>query len=79
MLRAFNVGFQKVYKSCLLLLVAFPGFFVCTVASLNVPAMIVCEVARKVTDTELFPQHIIADLNSGITVMYIKQLLKLCI
>ena len=79
MLRAFNVGFQKVYKSCLLLLVAFPGFFVWTVASLNVPAMIVCEVARKVTNTKLFPQHNIADLNPGITVLYIKQLLQLCI
>ena len=39
----------------------------CTVASLNVAAKIVYEVARKVLDTEVFPQHNIAGLISGIT------------
>ena len=69
MLRAFTVGFCKVYKSCLLLLVALPGLIdtLCTVASLKVPAIIIYNVATKVLDTELFPQHTIADLNSGIT------------
>ena len=38
----------------------------CTVASLKVPAMSVYDVATMVLDTELFPQHNIADLNSGI-------------
>ena len=61
---AFTVGFQKVYKSCLLLLVALPGLIV---ASLKVVAMIVFDVAKKVLDTEKFPQHTIADLNSGIS------------
>ena len=69
MLRAFTVGFCKVYKSCLLLLVALPGLIdtLCTVASLKVPAIIIYNVATKVLDTELFPQHTIADLNFGIT------------
>ena len=61
---AFTVGFQKVYKSCLLLLVALPDLIV---ASLKVVAMIVFDVAKKVLDTEKFPQHNIADLNSGIS------------
>ena len=61
---AFTVGFQKVYKSCLLLLVALPGLIV---ASLKVVAMIFFDVAKKVLDTEKFPQHTIADLNSGIS------------
>ena len=61
---AFTVDFQKVYKSCLLLLVALPGLIV---ASLKVVAMIVFDVAKKVLDTEKFPQHTIADLNSGIS------------
>ena len=39
----------------------------CTVASLKVPALIVDDVATKERDLELFPQHNIADLNSGIT------------
>ena len=39
----------------------------CIVASLNVAAKIVYEVARKVLDTEVFPQHNIAGLISGIT------------
>ena len=39
----------------------------CTVASLKVPTMIVFDVATKVLGTELFPQHNIADLNSGIS------------
>ena len=29
--------------------------------------MIIYEVATKVLDTEIFPQHTTADLNSGIT------------
>ena len=61
---AFTVGFQKVYKSCLLLLVALPGLIV---ASLKGVAMIVFDVAKKVLDTEKFPQHTIVDLNSGIS------------
>ena len=70
MLRAFTVGFQKVHKNCLLLLVAFPGLIdtlFCTTASLKDTAMIVCDVATKVLHTEKFPQHTIAGLNSSIT------------
>ena len=67
MLCAFTVGFLESFKSCLLLLVALPGFIdTLAVASLKVPAMIVYDVATKVLDTKLFPQHTIADLNSGI-------------
>ena len=49
--------FEKVIKSCLLLLAALPALIdlFCTVASLKVPAMIVYDVATKVLDTELFP------------------------
>ena len=39
----------------------------CTVASLKVPALIVYDVATKILNIEFFPQHNIADLNSGIT------------
>ena len=67
MLCTFIVGFQKVYKSCLLLLVALPGLIVTLLQSLKVSSMIVYDVATKVLDTELFPQHTIADLSSGIT------------
>ena len=69
MLRAITVGFQKVLKSCLLLLVALSGLIdtLCTVASLTVPAMIVYDVAAKVLGTEEFPEHNIAELNSGTT------------
>ena len=69
MLHTFTVGFQKILKSCLLLPVALPGLIntLLTVASLKVPAMTVYDVATKVLDTEVFPQHNIADLNSGIT------------
>ena len=67
MLSAFTVGFQKVLKSCLLLLVGLPGLIdtLCTVASLKVPAMIVFDVATKLLGTEEFPQHNIAELNTG--------------
>ena len=37
------------------------------VASLKVPAMIVHDVVTKVLDTEIFSQHSIVDLISGIT------------
>ena len=70
MFRSFIVGFfQKVYKSCLLLLVAFPGLIdiFCTVASWKVLSMIVPDVETKVLDIEIFRQYTIADLNSGIT------------
>ena len=68
MFSAFPVSFQKVHKSCLLLLVALLGSIdtLCKVVGLKVPAMIVYDVATKVLDTELFPQHTIADVNSGI-------------
>ena len=39
----------------------------CTDVSLKVPAKIVYDIATKVLDTEIFPQHTIAALNSGIT------------
>ena len=69
MLHAFTVGFQKVLKNSLLLLVAFPDLIdtLGTVASLKVPTMIVYNVAIKVLGTEEFPQHDIAELNSGAT------------
>ena len=36
--------------------------------------MIIYDVATKVLDIELFPQHTIADLNSGITfIVYFSQ------
>ena len=38
----------------------------CTVASSKVPAIIVYDLATKVIDTEIFPQHNIAGLISGI-------------
>ena len=53
------LAFYKVYKSCLLLLTALP--------SSKVLSMIVFDAEKKVLDTEIFPQHIIADLNSEIT------------
>ena len=59
MLRAFTVGFQKVYESCLLLLVAFPGLIDTLLHSRQ---MIVYDVATNVLDTEIFPQHTMADL-----------------
>ena len=34
----------------------------------RIPAMIVYDVAKKLIDTELFPEHNIADLNSDIFV-----------
>ena len=64
---------NMVYTSCLtsyflllmLCLVSLSLFG--TVASLKVPAMIVYHMATNVLDTEIFPQHTLADLNSGIT------------
>ena len=41
----------------------------CTVVSLKVLPTIVFEVETKVLDTEMFPQHTIADLNCGITII----------
>ena len=38
----------------------------CTVASLKVPAVIVYDVATKVLDTKMFPQHDIAGMISAI-------------
>ena len=40
-----------------------------TVASLKVSAMIFYDMATKAAGTELSPQHKIADLSSGITVI----------
>ena len=50
--RTFTIGFEKVVKSCLLLLAAFPCLMdtLCTVASLKVPTMIVYDVATKSLD-----------------------------
>ena len=45
----------------------------CTVASLKVPVMIVCDMVMNVHDTKWFPQHSIADLISGITVIVLFQ------
>ena len=65
MLLAFTIWFQKVFKTCLLLIVALPNLIAlfCPVAGLKIPAMIVYDVATKVLDTEMSPQHTIADLN----------------
>ena len=51
---------------------ALPGLIdtVCTVAILKVPAMIVYDVATKLLDTEICPQHNISNLISGKTVIY---------
>ena len=53
----FTVAFEKSYDSCHLHLVAF--------ASLKVISMNVFDTGMKILDTELFPQHNIANLNSG--------------
>ena len=53
------LAFYNVYKSCLLLLIALP--------SSKVLSMIVFDAEKKVLDTKIFLQHIIADLNSEIT------------
>ena len=67
MLRAFTIGFEKVSKSCLLLLVALPSVIDTFLQSYWLtPVMIVYDVATKVLDTQLFSQHNIADFNSGI-------------
>ena len=39
----------------------------CTIASLKVPAIVAFDVATMVLDTEKFPLHTIAELNSSIT------------
>ena len=69
MLRAFPVGFQKVYKSYLLLLLVLPSLIDTILHSclLTFSAMIVSDVVTEVLDTELFPQHTITDLNCSIT------------
>ena len=73
MLCAFAVGFEKVFKSCLLLLAALIGLTLpCAIASLQAPAMIVYDVTTKVLGTEEFPQHV-ADLISGITFVLFSQ------
>ena len=59
--------FLEILKSCLLFFVALPGLIdTLAVTSLKVPAMIVYDVATKVLDTEIFPQHNSAGLISGI-------------
>ena len=61
---------MKVIKSYPLFLAALLNLIgtLCSVTTLKVPAMIVNEVATvDVLGTEFFPQHNIADLNSGIT------------
>ena len=61
------------FKSCLLFLVALSGFttLCCTVPSFKCPAMNVHDVATKELDTELFSQHTIANMNSGITFIFL--------
>ena len=62
----FYCWFWKIYKSCVLLLVALPDLIDTLAqlpASLKVPAMIVYDVATKVLDTEIFLHHTIVDLN----------------
>ena len=50
---------------------ALPGLTVfCPVASLKVSAMIAFDVVTKLLDTEKFPPHTIADLNSGLHFMH---------
>ena len=57
MLRVFTVGFEKVLKSCLLLDAASTGLIeiFCSAAGLRVLTMVVCAVATKILDRELFP------------------------
>ena len=57
MLRVFTVGFEKVLKSCLLLVAASTGLieFFCATAGLRDPTMVVYAVATKILDRELFP------------------------
>ena len=69
MLHAFTIGFERVLKICFLLLAALSGFPFYLVASLKIPAMIIC-------GTESFPQHNMADLNSGITFIVLFSLEK---
>ena len=42
---------------------------ICTGAGLKVSAIIVYDLATKVLDTEVIPQHNITDLISGITLL----------
>ena len=77
MLCAVTVVFEKVIKSCLLLPAALPGLInTFWTDSLNVPAIIFYDVATKVLDTEVFPQHNMVDLNSGITLFVLFSLQK---
>ena len=66
---AFIVGFEKVIKSCLLLLATLLGLIYthCTFANLKVPPMIFYDGATKVLGTDVFPRHNIADLNPAIS------------
>ena len=71
MLRDFTVAFCKATKSCLSLLATLPSLIdtLCTVARLKDPALIIYDVATKLLGIEVFPQHNIADLSSGITLI----------
>ena len=62
----FFVFFLKNYKSCLLILVALRGLIGTLFHSLKALSMIVSHAEPKVLDTEIFLQHTIANLNSGI-------------
>ena len=69
-----TVGFfKKNYKSCLLIIVALRGVIGFLFHSLKALSMIVFDAEPKVLDTEIFLQHTIANLNSGITFVLFSQ------
>ena len=69
-----TVGLKKKnYKSCLLILVALRGLIGTLFHSLKALSMIVFDPEPKVLDTEIFLQHTIANLNSGITFVLFSQ------
>ena len=70
MLCAFIIGFEKIWKSCLLLLEALPGLVDNPLRSCYFEGTRYdYDVATKVRGTEEFSHRDIADLNSGITVI----------
>ena len=82
MLRAFTVGFEKVIKSFLLLIAAFPGLIdtLCTVTSLKVPAMIVYDThihTHTHTHTHTHSDANPDKLNSTISAIFYRNLLAL--
>ena len=65
--------FKKICKSCLLILVAMRGLIGTLFQSLKILSMIVFDAEPKVLETEIFLQHTIVNLNSGIKFVLFSQ------